>query len=102
MHQAKGFQEQGVSMSVSFDPSPSSPLGLMVKKAAPSSGGQATSGADALWNSQAMAGFGYGAETGSRLDSEIGYGLPVGPPVRRHAAGWVPNVRVWAELSARL
>ena len=47
---------------------------------APSWGGQARGGAEALWGNQMAYGMGshqmYGA--GDRVDAEVGYGLPVG------------------------
>ena len=45
----------------------------------PSWGGQAMSGADALWGRDAMTGLGEaGPGSGHRLDGELGYALPVG------------------------
>ena len=79
VHEAEGFREHGVSLSLSWNPTPSTPLGLTARLA-PSSGGQATSGADALWGRDTMAGLGTpGAlASGNRLEAELGYGLPVG------------------------
>ena len=79
MHEAEGFREHGVSLSLSWNPTPSTPLGLTAR-VAPSWGGQATSGADALWGRDTMAGMGAhgGLASGNRLDGEVGYGLPVG------------------------
>ena len=46
---------------------------------APSWGGQATGGAQALWGRETMAGLANGGfASGNRLDGEVGYGLPVG------------------------
>ncbi len=79
VHQADGFTERGMSLSFGWDPTPSSPLGLSAK-VAPSWGGQARAGAEALWGSQMAYGTGshqmYGS--GDRVDAEVGYGLPVG------------------------
>ena len=79
VHQADGFTERGMSLSFGWDPTPSSPLGLSAK-VAPSWGGQARGGAEALWGSQMAYGTGshqmYGS--GDRVDAEVGYGLPVG------------------------
>ena len=48
-------------------------------KVAPSWGGQAQSGAGALWGRDTMAGMAHtGLAQGSRLDGEVGYGLSVG------------------------
>ena len=79
VHEAEGFYERGVSLSLSWNPTPSTPLGLTARLA-PSWGGQATSGADALWGRDTMAGLGArgGLASGNRLDAELGYGLPVG------------------------
>ena len=79
VHQAEGFTERGMSLSLGWDPTPSSPLGLTAR-VAPSWGGSAQGGAQALWNSQMAYGMGshqmYGS--GDRVDAELGYGLPVG------------------------
>ena len=78
VHQAEGFQDRGMSVSFSFDPTPSTPLGLTAR-VAPSWGGQATGAAEALWGRETMAGMAHGSvASGNRLDAEAGYGLPVG------------------------
>ena len=78
VHQAEGFSERGVSLSLSYNPTPSSPLGFRAK-VAPSWGGQATSGAEALWGRETMGGLAHGGlAQGNRFDGEVGYGLPVG------------------------
>ena len=78
MHQAAGFRERGMALSLSYNPTPSTPLGLTAR-VAPSWGGQADSGAQALWSQETMAGMPQGGvASGSRLDAELGYGLPVG------------------------
>ena len=81
LHQAEGFRERGLALSLSYNPTPQTPLGLTAR-VAPSWGGQATSGAEALWGQETMAGMvpGGGA-SGTRLDGEVGYGLPVGSGV---------------------
>ena len=77
-HQAEGFRERGVAVSLSYDPAPSTPLGF-VARVAPSWGGEATGGAEALWGRETMAGLTQGGfGSGDRLDAEVGYGLPVG------------------------
>ena len=77
-HQAEGFRERGMAVSLSYNPTPSTPLGFMAR-VAPSWGGQATSGAEALWGRQTMAGMASGGvASGNRLDGEVGYGLPMG------------------------
>ena len=78
VHQAEGFRERGVAVSLSYTPTPSTPLGLTAR-VAPSWGGQATSGAEALWGRETMAGLAPGGVAdGTRLDAELGYGLAVG------------------------
>ena len=78
VHQAEGFRERGLAVSLSYNPTPSTPLGL-VARVAPSWGGQATSGAEALWGRETMRGMAHGGlAQGNRLDGEVGYGLPVG------------------------
>ena len=76
-HQDEGFSERGLSISFSFDPTPSTPLGFLAK-VTPSWGGQATSGAQALWGQETMAGMPQGGvASGNRLEAELGYGMPV-------------------------
>ena len=78
VHQDAGFRERGVSVSFSYNPTPQTPLGFLAK-VTPSWGGQATSGAQALWGRETMAGMAHGgASAGNRLQAEMGYGLPVG------------------------
>ena len=78
MHQAEGFSERGMALSVSYNPTPATPLGFTAR-VVPSWGGEARSGADAMWGRETMAGLAHnGAVNGTRLDTEIGYGLPVG------------------------
>ena len=78
VHQAQGFSERGMAVSFSYNPTPSTPMGFTAR-VAPSWGGQATSGAQALWGRENMAGMAHrGLAQGNRLDGEVGYGLPVG------------------------
>ena len=78
VHQAEGFRERGVALSLSYNPTPSMPLGFTAR-VAPSWGGEARSGAEALWSRETMAGTAHGSfAQGNRLDGEVGYGLPVG------------------------
>ena len=78
VHEAEGFSERGMAFSLSYDPTPSTPLGVTAR-VAPSWGGQAQSGAAALWGRETMAGMAQGgAAQGYRLNGEVGYGLPVG------------------------
>ena len=78
VHEGEGFSERGVSVSVSWNPTPSTPLGFTAR-VAPSWGGQAAGGAQALWGRETMADMAHGGVAqGDRLDGEVGYGLPVG------------------------
>ena len=78
VHQAAGFREWGSALSLSYNPTPSTPLGF-VARVAPSWGGEARSGAEALWGRETMAGMAHDSfASGDRLDGEVGYGLPVG------------------------
>ena len=67
-----------LSISISYNPTPSTPLGFTAR-IAPAWGGESTSGAEALWGQETMAGMARGGvASGNRLDAEVGYGLPVG------------------------
>ena len=78
VHEAEGFSDRGVSVSLSYNPTPQTPLGLTAR-VAPSWGGQAQSGAQALWGRETMAGMAHGGvASGNRVDADLGYGLPVG------------------------
>ena len=78
VHEAEGFREQGMSLSFGYNPTPQTPWGLTAQ-VTPSWGGQATSGADALWGRETMGGMGHGNfGAGNRIDGAIGYGLPLG------------------------
>ena len=78
-HEAEEFRERGVSVSLSYNPTPATPFGLRARLA-PSWGGQATSGAEALWGRETLSGMARGGlgAAGSRLNADIGYGMPVG------------------------
>ena len=60
MHQADGFAEHGFSVAITYDPTPSTPLGLSAT-VSPGWGGDAQSGAEALWA---------GSKTGSNRTSQ--------------------------------
>ena len=80
VHQAEGFAESGMSISVSYNPTPSTPLGFTAR-VSPAWGGDAMSGAEALWGRESMAGMSHDPLMnggGQRLDTEVGYGLPIG------------------------
>ncbi len=78
MHQDQDYRERGVLVSFSYDPKPSTPLGMTVRLA-PSWGGQARSAAEALWSRETMKGLGgRRPAAGARFDTELAYGLPVG------------------------
>ena len=100
VHQHEDFSERGVSVFLSYNPTPWTPLGF-VARVAPSWGGQATSGTEALWGWETMAGMAHGGVAqGNRLDGEVGYGLPVGrrfvgtPPVRFGTSEYGRDCRV--------
>ena len=80
VHQADGFAEHGLSISVSYNPTPMTPLGFTAR-VSPAWGGDAMSGAEALWGRESMGGMSHESVRGSgghRLDTEVGYGLPIG------------------------
>ena len=80
VHQADGFAEHGMSISVSYNPTPTTPLGFTAR-VSPAWGGDAMSGAEALWGRESMGGMSHESVMGSgghRLDTEVGYGLPIG------------------------
>ena len=78
VHQDQEFRDRGVSLSFGYNPTPLTPFGFMAKLT-PSWGGQAESGAQALWGQETMAGMAAGGPAaGGRLEAELGYGLPVG------------------------
>ena len=80
VHQAEGFAESGMSISVSYNPTPSTPLGF-TGQISPAWGGDAMSGAEALWGRESMGGMSHDPLMnggGQRLDTEVGYGLPIG------------------------
>ena len=80
VHQAEGFTEHGMAISVSYNPTPSTPLGFTAR-VSPAWGGDAMSGAEALWGRESMGGMGQDhllGSGGNRLDTEVGYGLPIG------------------------
>ena len=80
VHQADGFAESGMSISVSYNPTPSTPLGFTARVSA-AWGGESMSGAQALWGRESMGGMGQDpllGGGGQRLDTEVGYGLPIG------------------------
>lgn len=78
MHQADGFTERGVSITVGWNPTLSTPLGFSAR-VTPFWGGNARNGSDAIWSQDAIGAMGHHATAGgSRLDADLGYGLPVG------------------------
>ena len=80
-HEADGFRERGASVSFAFDPRPSSDRGFSVSLRQ-SWGASSSGGMDALLGRETLAGLaagddGAGAKATSRLEAELGYGLPV-------------------------
>ena len=90
LDRAERFRERGMSVSFGWDPTPSSPLGLTAK-VAPSWGGAATGGAEALWGGQIA----YGMGSHQRPAAER---LPPGAlqkaSSRRHAIPGCETIRV--------
>ena len=102
VHQDEDFSERGVSLSLSYNPTPSTPLGF-VAKVAPSWGGQAMSGAEALWGRETMAGMAQGRRVAGQPPRRRGrLRAAGGPPLRRHAAGRLQRLGVRPGLSSRL
>ena len=76
-HEAEQFQDWGVAGSFSYDPTPSSDLGLSLSLA-PAWRGPANSAADELWARPNMAGLADNAprtEAGARIAAEAADGL---------------------------
>ena len=107
MHQAEGFAESGFSISVAYDPRPSTPLGFNAR-VAPGWGTDTMSGAEGLWGRETMGGVGhdYLMGGGNRLDAEAGYGLALGsrlvgtPRVGMRASAYGRDYRVGYAVSA--
>ena len=77
-----------MSISISYNPTPSTPLGFTAR-VSPAWGGDAMSGADALWGRESMSGMGRDhllGRGGNRLDTEVGYGVPIGARSSGHHA----------------
>ena len=69
-----------MSISVSYNPRPSTPLGFTAR-VSPAWGGEAMSGSEALWGRETMGGMGQDhllGGGGQRLDTEVGYGRRIG------------------------
>ena len=79
MHQAEGVLRPRDVAVAGVGPTPSSPLGLTAR-VAPSWGGQARGGAEALWGNRMAHGVGSRRMHGSggQINAEVGYGLPLG------------------------
>ena len=79
-----------LSLSFAWDPTPSSPLGLgLTVRVAPSWGGSAQGGAEALWSTQMALRHGLAPDVRLRRAAQRGGGLRVagGRPLRRDAKG---------------
>ena len=102
VHQAEGFRERGVALTFSYNPTPSTPLGLMAS-VAPSWGGEARSGAEALWGRETMAGMAHGRfAQGNPAGRRGPLRAAGGKPLRRDAAGRLLRVGVRPGLPGRL
>ena len=79
VHEAEGFRDRGVSVSLSFDPMPSTPLGFKAR-VEPSWGGRDRGGAEALWGGgpvSELAARG-GHVSGGSVLTDLGYGMALG------------------------
>ena len=97
VHQAEGFRERGVALSFSYNPTPSRPLGFTAR-VAPSWGGEARSGAEALWNRETMAGTAHGTTRIGPYARDPRWIAPLPPAPRLGAASsavapWTGSVR---------
>ena len=75
-HAEQDFQDQGLALSFSWDPSPSNNLGPSLSMRH-TMGGQATGGMDALLNPVAMELPDTGSSSGQSLETQLAYGLAV-------------------------
>ena len=76
VHEAEGFRDRGVSVSLSFDPMPSTPPGFKARME-PSWGGRDQGGAEALWGGgpvSELAARG-GHVSGGSVLTDLGYGM---------------------------
>ena len=103
VHQAEGFSERGISLSISYDPTPTTPLGFSAR-VSPACGGDAMSGAKALWGRDNMGGMRQNhllGTGGNRLDTEVGLRPADRRTVRRNTADRVPNIGIRPRLPNR-
>ena len=78
VHQDAGFTEGGMSLGVTYDPTPGTPTGFSAR-IAPGWGTDTMSGAETLWQNEMIAGQGgYPQASGGRLDAQAGYGIRLG------------------------
>ena len=75
MHQAEGFEEQGTSISINYNPRPESPLGW-IAEVEPGWGSETQGGADRLWSRDKMGGI----ATGINPVAEPGQAAEALPP----------------------
>ena len=104
VHQAEGFSERGVSVAVSYNPTPSTPLGLSAR-VTPAWGGNAASGAEALWSQDALGGMNPAAprHVGRQAVRRRARLRPAGRrPARRHAPRRAPHLGARTRLPRRL
>ena len=103
VHEAEGFREHGVSLSLSWNPTPSTPLGLTARLA-PSWGGQATGGGRGAVGPRDDGG--HGGARRPRLGQPSRRRARLRPsggqPLRRDAAGRPADLRDGARLPAGL
>ena len=79
VHEAEGFRDRGVSVSLSFDPMPSTSLGLKAR-VEPSWGGRDRGGAEALWGGGPVSELATrsGHVSGGSVLTDLGYGMALG------------------------
>ena len=81
VHQADGFAERGMAISVSYNPTPTAPLDFTARVSPAWHSGDGMSSAEALWGQESMSGMSHNPTMGSgrnRLDTEVDYGWPIG------------------------
>ena len=102
VHQDEDFSERGVAVSLSYNPTPSSPLGFLAR-VAPSWGGQAMSGAPGAVGPRDDGGHGARRRrAGQQPRRRGGVRVADGDPLRGHAEARLAGIAVRAGLSTRL
>ena len=101
-HQAEGFSERGVSVAVSYDPTPATPLGWTAG-ITPAWGGETASGSEALWARETMTGMGALQPIAPSSRFPLSLLRPAGgQTIGGNPARRVPDVRVRTGLRLRI